>query len=94
MSCSPGSTTVNPGTKLVGNENIQPFADAIAARFNGVEEPAVTPLLAHAAFLSTAKRRRRGPAPRHLFIDPDGYAQAIARSERAFLAELNKQGGR
>jgi metallo-beta-lactamase class B len=53
-------------------------------------------LAAHAsAYDGPAKmtKARAGAKP-NPFIDPQGYTQAIARSERAFLAELDKQSPR
>jgi metallo-beta-lactamase class B len=92
-----GSTTVNPGTKLVGNGQYPSIADDYRRSFAVLKNlPCDVFLAAHAsAFGGPAKmaRARAGATP-NPFIDPDGYTQAIARSERAFLAELDKQGGR
>ncbi len=89
-----GSTSVNPGTKLVGNDKYPAIADDYRRAFTVLKQlPCDVFLAAHAsAFDGPAKmaRARAGATP-NPFIDPDGYTQAIARSERAFLAELNKQ---
>jgi metallo-beta-lactamase class B len=92
-----GSTTVNPGTKLVGNGKYPSIAAHYRRSFAVLKSlPCDVFLAAHAsAFDGPAKmaRARAGVRP-NPFIDPDGYTQAIARSERAFLAELDKQEGR
>jgi metallo-beta-lactamase class B len=92
-----GSTTVNPGTKLVGNEKYPAIADDYRHSFAVLKGlPCDVFLAAHAsAFDGPAKmaKARAGATP-NPFIDPDGYVQAVARSERAFLAELARQGGR
>ena len=89
-----GSTSVNPGTKLVNNEKYP----AIAADYTHAFEvqkalPCEVFLAAHAsAFNGPAKAAEaaagKGDAA---FIDPQGCRAAIDRSEKAFLDELAKQ---
>jgi metallo-beta-lactamase class B len=92
-----GSTTVNPGTKLVGNTEYPNIADDYRRSFGVLKGlPCDVFLAAHAsAFGGTAKmaKARSGAKP-NPFVDPEGYRQAIARSEQAFQAELEKQGTR
>ncbi len=53
-------------------------------------------LAAHASAYGGVEKiaKARAGAKPNPFIDPDGYQQAVARSERAFLAELTKQSAR
>ena len=89
-----GSTTVNPGTKLVNNDKYP----AIAADYQHAFEvqkalPCEVFLAAHAsAFNGPAKAAAAaGGKGDAAFIDPKGCRAAIDRSEKAFLAELAKQ---
>lgn len=92
-----GSTTVNPGTRLVRNEEYPAIADDYRRSFRVLKGlPCDVFLAAHAsAFDGAGKiaRARAGVAP-NPFIDPHGFTAAVARSERAFLAELEKQSPR
>jgi metallo-beta-lactamase class B len=89
-----GSTSVNPGTKLVANDKY-PAIEADYKRAFTVEKGLNCEvfLAAHAsAFNGPAKAAAaaagKGDA---VFIDPEGCRAAIERSEKAFLAELDKQ---
>jgi metallo-beta-lactamase class B len=89
-----GSTTVNPGTKLVNNEKYP----GIEADYKHAFE--VQKTLACEVFLAAHASVFNGPAKAAeaaagkgdaAFIDPQGCRAAIDRSEKAFLAELSKQ---
>jgi metallo-beta-lactamase class B len=92
-----GSTSVNPGTKLVGNLEYPSIAEDYQRSFTVLKRLACDVFLAaHAsAFDGVAKmaKARAGAKP-NPFIDPEGYRQAVARSERAFGEELARQRGR
>jgi metallo-beta-lactamase class B len=92
-----GSTSVNVGTKLVGNAEYPAIAADYQHAFAVLKAlPCDVFLAAHAsAYDGPAKmvKAREGGKP-NPFIDPEGYKQSIARSERAFLAELQKQSPR
>jgi metallo-beta-lactamase class B len=89
-----GSTTVNPGTKLVANAQYPAIADDYQRSFRTLKAlPCEIFLAAHASvFDGPAKlaRARAGAKP-NPFLDSAAYQQWIARAERAFLAELEKQ---
>nr|AIA13625.1 L1_beta_lactamase [uncultured bacterium] len=88
-----GSTTVNTGTKLVKNEKY-PAIEADYKHAFEVEKalPCEVFLAAHASAFGgpekTAAAAAKGDA---VFVDPQGCRAAIERSEKAFLAELEKQ---
>jgi metallo-beta-lactamase class B len=92
-----GSTTVNPGTKLIGNDTYPAIADDYRRSFAVLKSlPCDVFLAAHAsAFGGSAKiaSARAGASP-NPFIDPQGFIEAVTRSERAFLEELKKQSAR
>jgi metallo-beta-lactamase class B len=89
-----GSTSVNPGTRLVGNAEYPEIAQDYQRAFAVLKGlPCDVFLAAHvSAFGGAAKMAQvRAGAKSNPFIDPDGYRQAIASSERTFLEELKKQ---
>jgi metallo-beta-lactamase class B len=89
-----GSTTVNPGVKLVGSPDYPAIAEDFRRTFATLKGlPCDVFLAAHASqFAGNAKMKQAlaGAKP-NPFIDPAGYKQAIAGSEQRFLAELKKQ---
>jgi metallo-beta-lactamase class B len=89
-----GSTTVNAGTKLVGNDEYPGIAADYRRSFAILKAlPCDVFLAAHAsAFggLEKMARARSGATP-NPFIDPEGLRQAIARSEQAFAEEMKRQ---
>lgn len=94
-----GSTTVNPGTKLVNNDVYPGIAADYRHAFE-VEKalPCEVFLAAHASqYDGNAKAAAaRAGKMEDAFVDPEGCKAAIERSEKVFLAELAKQqqGGR
>ena len=92
-----GSTSVNEGTKLVGNVKYPAIAKDYQRAFAVLKSlPCDVFLAAHASAYGGPEKmaKARAGAKPNPFIDPQGYTQAIARSERAFLAELDKQSPR
>jgi metallo-beta-lactamase class B len=88
-----GSTAVNPGTKLLKNAKY-PSIEADYKHAFEVEKalPCEVFLAAHASVFGgpekSAAAAVKGDA---VFVDPQGCRAAIERSEKAFLAELEKQ---
>jgi metallo-beta-lactamase class B len=89
-----GSTTVNPGTKLVKNEKY-PSIEADYKHAFEVEKalPCEVFLAAHASVFNGPEKSAAAAAGKGdaVFVDPSGCRAAIERSEKAFLAELEKQ---
>jgi metallo-beta-lactamase class B len=90
-----GSPNVNPGYKLVGNERYPNIVADYERGFRVLKGlPCDVFLGAHGGYYGLdekyAKLKAGGSNP---FIDPQGYREYIADRERAFRAELKKQGG-
>nr|AIA12592.1 L1_beta_lactamase [uncultured bacterium] len=89
-----GSTSVNPGTKLVNNEKY-PTIEADYKRAFAVERALRCEvfLAAHASLFNGAEKAAAAAAGKGdaAFIDPDGCRAAIDRSQKAFDEELVKQ---
>jgi metallo-beta-lactamase class B len=88
-----GSTTVNPGTKLLNNEKYPTIATDYKHTFEVEKElPCEVFLAAHASvFGGPEKSAAAASKGDSVFVDPQGCRAAIERSEKAFLAELEKQ---
>jgi metallo-beta-lactamase class B len=90
----PGSTSINPGTRLVGQESYPGIARDFAHTFEvlGSLKPDVF-LAGHAGAFGLAEKRDRmkAGAPVNPFIDPAGYATYIAGKKADFERELAKQ---
>jgi metallo-beta-lactamase class B len=94
-----GSWNVNPGFRLV-DEPQQPasypgIADDYRKTFALLKKlPCDIFLGAHGAYFNMmGKLARAGQVGESVWIDPQGYAAAVAERERAFEAELRKQQG-
>lgn len=90
-----GSTTVNEGVKLVGNEKYPGIADDFKRTFATLNKlPADVFLPAHGSqfenFSDKAAGARRGAQP-NPFIDPDAMRRFVVESQRAFEAKLAAQ---
>jgi metallo-beta-lactamase class B len=89
--CSPN---VNPGFRLVNNENYPEIAEDYARGFAVMKSlPCDVFLGSHGAFYGMEQkyaRLKQDPAT-NPFVDPEGYQRYIAGRERAFLNELEKQ---
>jgi metallo-beta-lactamase class B len=90
----PASTTVNPGTRLVG----QPSYPGILGDYRRTLdilsslEPDIF-LAAHASFFKLAAKRARmsRDAPAEAFVDREGYKTLIASRRTAFEEEVAQQ---
>ena len=89
-----GSTAVNAGTKLLKNEKY-PAIEADYKRAFEVERALSCEvfLAAHASAFGGPEKSATAAAGKGdaVFVDPQGCRAAIDRSEKAFLAELEKQ---
>jgi metallo-beta-lactamase class B len=81
-----GSTSVNPGTRLVTEPSYPTIADDFRRAFSVLEslEPDIF-LAAHASFFDLAgkreKAKQQGPAA---YVDPEGYHRLIAAKKATF----------
>ncbi len=86
-----GSTSVNPGTTLLGSEASYPgIADDYAKSFRVLNSlrPEIF-LAAHAGFFDLdAKRGRAEKQGAKAFVDPEGYTRANAAKQAAFDKQL------
>jgi metallo-beta-lactamase class B len=86
----PGSTTVNPGTRLVKNPSYPGIADDFRRTFDRLAslKPDIF-LGAHASFFDLAgKRARMATEGARAFVDPDGYRRLHAQKREAFDAAV------
>ena len=84
----PGSTTVNPGTRLVKNPSYPGIADDFRRTFDRLAslKPDIF-LAAHASFFDLeGKRARMKTEGAAAFVDPDGYRRLHAQKREAFEA--------
>jgi metallo-beta-lactamase class B len=91
-----GSTSVNPGVRLVNNEKYPSIAEDFTKTF--AIQKALTCevfLAAHASMFDAHAKAKAaaGGQGDAAFVDPAGCRAAIERSEKAFLAELARQRG-
>ena len=91
-----GSTTINPGTKLVGNAAYPNIAADYAKAFRVLKSLHCDVFLAaHGSFFSLTDKMKKianGSTP-NPFIDRDGYAAFISRTEKLFLDQLKQEQG-
>jgi metallo-beta-lactamase class B len=89
-----GSTSINPGTRLVGTSSYPGIAEDFARAFEVLEslKPDVF-LGAHTCFFGMEEKRARlgRPGTENPFVDPEGYRAHVAEKKRAFDAELARQ---
>jgi metallo-beta-lactamase class B len=88
-----GSTTVNPGYRLVGNKKYPQIADDYARTFRILQSlPCDIFLGAHGGYFDMeakyARMKKGGPNP---FIDPQGYQMFVKEREQTYRAELARQ---
>jgi metallo-beta-lactamase class B len=88
-----GSPNVNPGYKLVGNEQYPKIAEDYQRMFRVLAAlPCDFFLGAHGAYFAmddkVGKRKPGAPNP---FIDPEGYKKFVSDKELEFRKELEKQ---
>jgi metallo-beta-lactamase class B len=88
-----GSTSVNPGTRLVKDPSYAGIADDYRRSFGLLEslKPDIF-LGAHAGvFDMDAKRPRAASEAARAWVDPDGYVRYVAKSKEAFEALVAKE---
>jgi metallo-beta-lactamase class B len=89
-----GSPNVNPGYRLVGNEDYPEIADDFAQTFKVLKElPCDVFLGAHGGYYGMLEKHARAakdPAT-NPFIDPEGYRAYVAQKEKAFRDTLAEQ---
>ena len=87
-----GSMGVNPGYKLVNNQDVPNIAEEYRRGFDVLRKlPCDVPLGSHPAMFHLAEKYPRigkGPNP---FVDPDGYKKEVDTEEKAFLLRLEEQ---
>ena len=90
----PGSTTVNPGTRLVKNPSYPGIADDFRRTFDRLAslKPDIF-LAAHASFFDLeGKRARMKTEGAAAFVDRDGYRRLHAQKREAFEAAVKAEG--
>jgi metallo-beta-lactamase class B len=90
-----GSPNVNPGYRLVNNEQYPQIATDYARGFQTLKSlPAEIFLGAHGNYYDMeAKYARMKAGVRDAFVDPSGYRQFVEAKEQDFRAELTRQEG-
>jgi len=91
-----GSPNVNPGYRLVDNDDYPEIADDFARCFEILKElPCDIFLGAHGEYYGmAAKHERAARKPeKNPFIDPEGYQKYVEQKERAFRKTLADQRG-
>ena len=88
-----GGTGVNPGYKLIHNSEYPQIAQDYERAFSTLKSlPCDIFLGAHGAYFGMdEKYPRMKPGAANPFIDPVGYKEFVAQSEKDFRAELAKQ---
>jgi metallo-beta-lactamase class B len=88
-----GSPYVNPGYKLVRNQNYPQIAEDYERMWRVLKSlPCDLFLGAHGSYFGLEEKYARlKDGGEHPFVDPDGYKKFIAQAEQDFRAELAKQ---
>jgi metallo-beta-lactamase class B len=90
-----GSPNVNPGYRLVDNEDYPEIADDFAKTFRILKSlPCDVFLGAHGGYYGMVEKYERASRPGHTgnpFIDPEGYRAYVELKEKAFRATLDAQ---
>ena len=89
-----GSTSINPGTRLVGKPSYPGIAEDFAHSFEVLES--LTPdvfLAAHTGFFAMEEKRARlgRPGTENPFVDLAGYRAHVAEKKRTFDEEIARQ---
>ena len=90
----PGSTSVNPGARLVQNPSYPGIADDYRRSFRLLEslKPDIF-LGAHVGFFDMdAKRPRAASEGAKAWVDPEGYLRYLGKSKETFEALVAKEG--
>jgi metallo-beta-lactamase class B len=89
-----GGTTINPGVVLVNNPKYPQIAEDYARTWRVMRALKCDVFLgAHGGYYGMTEKYERmvkGERP-NPFIDPEGYAAFINRSEKAYLDQLNRE---
>jgi metallo-beta-lactamase class B len=87
-----GSPNVNPGYKLVGNELYPKIAEDYERMFRVLSAlPCDIFLGAHGSYFGMDEKVAKMKEATNPFVDAEGYKNFVARKEREFRAELEKQ---
>jgi metallo-beta-lactamase class B len=89
-----GSPNVNPGYRLVGNEDYPEFADDFETTFKVLKALRCDIFLgAHGGYSGIDEKHARAAKapPRNRFIDPEGYRAYVAQKEKGFRDTLAEQ---
>lgn len=89
-----GGTSINQGVKLLGNTRHPGIVDDYARTFKVLRSLKADVLLAqHPGMYRMAEKleRLKAGAPQNPFIDPEGYQQFIADTERRYLEQLRQE---
>ena len=88
-----GSPNVNPGYRLVGNQDYPEIADDFARTFQVLKSlPCDIFLGAHGSYYGMEEKIARvGKGGANPFIDPAGYKAYVAEREQTFRATLEAQ---
>lgn len=88
-----GSPNVNPGYRLVDNQDYPQIADDFAKTFEVLKSlPCDIFLGAHGEYYGMiAKHERLKGADKNPFVDPDGYRAYVELKEKAFQKTLTEQ---
>ena len=89
-----GSTSINPGTKLVNTPGYPTLAEDLADSYRRLKEiPCDIFLAPHATFFGMAEKARRleaGEKP-NPFIDRDAFRRHLDGAEKTFLKQWNEE---
>ncbi len=88
-----GSTSVNPGTRLLNDPSYPGIADDYRRAFDVLAslQPEIF-LAAHASFFDLdAKRERKAKEGVQVFVDPQGYQRANAAKRAVFDAQIARE---
>ncbi|HZF09169.1 MAG TPA: subclass B3 metallo-beta-lactamase [Thermoanaerobaculia bacterium] len=89
-----GSTTINPGVHLAGKPSYPGIAEDYAKSFATLKAlPCDIFLGSHASFYrgpEKAERRKKGEKP-NPFVDPQGYRDFLAGTEKAYREQLDRE---
>ncbi len=89
-----GSTSINPGVRLVGNAKYPNIAVDYARTFAVLKSlPCDIFLASHASFYGMQEKlaRLKKSPKQNPFVDPEGYREFVARAEQTFLAQLARE---
>ncbi len=88
-----GSTSVNPGTRLVRNPSYPGIADDYRRSFRLLESLSPDIFLgAHVGFFDMDEKRTRATAAGvQAWVDPEGFKRYVAESKAAFEAQVAKE---